>query len=333
MTSGIAAPKKPGTSPTLWDGSPAGARVREVTVFPSGEQFEIRSGEHRATVVEVGGGIREYEAEGRPVLEAYPVDRICDGAHGAPLVPWPNRLADGRYRFDGTEYQVALTEPSKHNAIHGFLRWRPWRAVEREADRVVMAATLHPMPGYPFRLDLDIEYRLTGDGLEVTATAANTGDRACPYGYGQHPYLSPGSGLIDDCVLRLAGSTRIDTDPERQLPTGREPVAGTPFDFTEPGELGPIEIDFAFTDLLRDPAGRAWTTLQGPDGASAEIWVDETFPYVEIYTGDTLSRDRARRGLGTEPMTCAPDAFNSGDGLIRIEPGEVFTCSWGARLR
>ena len=63
---------------------------------------------------------------------------MCDGAHGAPLIPWPNRLADGRYSFGGTEYQLALTEPENRNAIHGLLRWRNWRAREprrRPRDR------------------------------------------------------------------------------------------------------------------------------------------------------------------------------------------------------
>ncbi len=266
------------------------------------------------------------------MLESYPAGEICDGAHGAQLVPWPNRLAGGRYEFDGERFQVPLTEPEKDNAIHGFLLWRPWQASEAEADRVVLGTRIHPSPGYPFRLDVSAEYSVSDEGLKVATTVANTGDRALPYGHGQHPYLSPGEGLIDDCELQLAGRVRVDTDAERQLPTGTEPVAGTDFDFLEPRRLGPLAIDFAFTDLIRDDSGRAWTSLKGPDGATAEIWVDETYPFVETYTGDTLAEDRARRGLGTEPMTCAPDAFNSGDGLLRIEPGESFTSTWGARL-
>src|SRR5436189_463564 len=128
----------------------AGARSADVTgVPPSGVQFEIAYGEQRATIVEVGGGVRAYEVGGRSVLDPYPIEAMCDGAHGAPLIPWPNRLADGRYRFDGVDHQVALTEPEKRNAIHGLLRWRPWRAAERERSRVAMQATLHPMQGYP----------------------------------------------------------------------------------------------------------------------------------------------------------------------------------------
>src|SRR5437016_6075237 len=131
---------------------------------PSGEQFDIASGEHRATIVEVGGGVREYFVGDRPVLDPYPIDAMCDGARGAPLIPWPNRLAEGRYRFDGVDHQLPLSEPDRNNAIHGLLRWRSWRAVERSADRVVVGTTLHPMAGYPFALEVRIEYSLDDEG-------------------------------------------------------------------------------------------------------------------------------------------------------------------------
>jgi aldose 1-epimerase len=303
-----------------------------MTTAPSGEQHEIRHGDQRAVIVEVGGGVRAYEDGGRAVLDPYPVEAMCDGAHGAPLIPWPNRLADGSYRFDGQDLQVALTEPGKHNAIHGFLRWRPWRAVEKEPHRVVMATTIHPMMGYPFTLDVRVDYRLGDDGLTAATTATNSGDHACPYGAGQHPYLSPGDRLIDDCALHLDAGIRITTDDDRQLPTGTEAVDGTPFDFRSGRRLGDLAVDFAFTDLRRDDKGRAWARLVAPDGVSAELWVDEHYPIIEIYTGDTLSGSRRRRGLGTEPMTCPPNAFQSGDGVVRLEPGESVTTSWGARL-
>jgi aldose 1-epimerase len=299
---------------------------------PSGEQYRIAHGDQRAIIVEVGGGVREYSQGGRPVLDPYDAARMCDGAHGTPLIPWPNRLAGGRYRFDGRDYQVALTEPAKHNAIHGFLRWRPWRALRHDPDRVVMATTLFPQTGYPFLLDVSVDYRLTGDGLVVTTTATNAGDRACPYGCGQHPYLSPGSGLLDDCDLELAAGTRIATDEDRQLPVGTESVAGTPFDFRTRRRLGSLHVDFAFTDLARDHEGRAWVRLWGADGRCAELWVDEGYPFVEIYTGDTLAPDRRRRGLGTEPMSCPPNALQSGEGVIRLEPGASVAARWGARL-
>ena len=300
---------------------------------PSGAQHEIAYGEQRATIVEVGGGVRAYAVGDRDVLDPFPVDAQCDGAHGAPLIPWPNRLKDGVYEFDGARRQVALTEPEKHNAIHGFLRWRNWACSLHEPARVVMTTRLHPLPGYPHVLDAEVAYALDGDGMTVTTTLTNSGDSACPAGAGQHPYLSPGAGaVLDDCTLTLPGATRIDTDPDRQLPTGQVPVDGTEFDFREPRPIGEQRIDHAFRDLIRDEQGRAWTRLAGPDGATASLWVDEANPLVQIYTGDTLAPQRRRRGLGCEPMTCGPNAFRTGEDVRRLEPGESLVVRWGCRL-
>jgi aldose 1-epimerase len=296
---------------------------------PSGEQFEIRHGDQRATVVEVGGGVREYRVGERDVLEPYDVAAMADGARGAPLIPWPNRLGDGRYVFDGVEHRVPINEPDKANALHGFLRWRAWRAVEHTDDRVVMAIRLHPLEGYPFLLDVRVQYVLSTDGLTVTTTAANAGDAACPYASGQHPYLATGGGLVDGCTLQLRAGFRVDTD-ERQLPTEQVPVAGTPYDFAEPRPLGDLAIDYAFGDLERDGGGRAWLHLTGSDGRTARVWVDGSYPYLEVFTADTL--ERRRTGLGVEPMTAPPDAFRSGKDLLRLEPGESFTSAWGAGL-
>ena len=299
---------------------------------PSGEQFEIAHGEQRATVVEVGGGIRSYAHGEREVLEPYPVQEMCDGAHGAVLVPWPNRLGDGCYEFDGERHQLELSEPATHNAIHGLLRWVPWRPVEREPERVLVATRLHPRPGYPFDLEVNVEYALADDGLTVTTSARNVGATACPYGAGQHPYLSPGPGTLDACTLELPADVLILTDPERQLPCGRAEVDGGPLDFRDPRKIGALEIDCPFTALRRDWQGIATARLLGADNATVELWVEESYAVLEVFTGDTLAPERRRRGLGLEPMTCPPDAFRSGEDVIRLEPGESTTARWGVRL-
>jgi aldose 1-epimerase len=304
-----------------------------VSLAPSGEQFEIAHGEQRATVVEVGGGIREYWDGDRPVLHPYALSAICDGAHGAPLIPWPNRLGDGRYTFDGQERQVALTEPAKQNAIHGLLRWRNWRALQIEADRVVMGTTLYPNDRWPFALRLEIEYRLGQAGLSVETRATNIGDGACPYACGQHPYLSPGEGqTVDECSLELPAATRILTDPERQLPTGREAVEGTEFDFRSSRSLASLQMDYAFTDLARDSDGRVWVSLARPDGVTASLWVDGAYPVIEVYTADTLAPERRRRGVAVEPMSAPPNALQTGESVVRLEPGEGHTARWGVGL-
>ncbi|MBA2555596.1 MAG: aldose 1-epimerase family protein [Geodermatophilaceae bacterium] len=303
-----------------------------MSTAPSGEQFELVSGDQQATIVEVGGGVRAYTHAGRAVLQDYPLTAMCDGAHGAPLVPWPNRLGDGRYRFAGVDYRVALTEPEKSNAIHGFLRWSAWRPVRRAPDRIALAIRAHPRQGYPFTLDVEVEYGLDSNGLSVRTTATNVGDAPCPYGCGQHPYLSPGDALIDECLLEVAAGTRIRTDPDRQLPVGIDAVAGTEFDFRQPRRLGSLRIDDAFTDLDRDPQGRAWVRLHRPDTWTAELWVDRSYSLVELYTADTLTPARRRRGLGVEPMTCPPNAFQTGDRVRTLHPGEAAVAEWGVRI-
>lgn len=308
--------------------------VREaMTPFPSGEQFEISHGDQRATIVEVGGGVREYVDGEREVLQPYAVDAMCDAAHGAPLIPWPNRLADGRYSFAGSDLQLALTEPEKHNAIHGLLRWRNWRLLERSPDQVVVGTRLHPLTGWPFPLDVSLTYTLADDGLTVETRAVNIGDRPCPFACGQHPYLSPGAGeTIDGCTLELRAATRIVTDHERQLPTGLEPVEGSEYDFRAPRQIGSLEVDYAFRDLERDRDGLAWMRLGRPDGRTVELWGDASYPVMEVFTADTLAPDRRRRGLGAEPMSAPPNALQTGEMLVRLEPGAEYLARWGVRL-
>ncbi len=306
-----------------------------MSVAPSGEQFEIVAGGHRATLVEVGGGLRSYTCGGRAVLDGYPADQMCTGARGTPLIPWPNRLADGAYTFAGTDYQVALTEPEAHNAIHGFLRWRNWTLRERETDRVVLGTVLHPLRGYPFTLDVAIGYALrdTGNGLRrpgltVSTAATNLGATPCPYAAGQHPYLTVGTEFVDETTLSLDAESWLPTD-DRGLPTGTEPVAGSPYDFRTPRLIGDTRIDYAFTGLARDGDGLAWVRLSAPDGRRVGLWADEHYRFIELYTGDTQPPERRRRGLGVEPMTCAPNGFRSGDGLLQLDPGQTITTRWG----
>ena len=302
--------------------------------FPSGEQFEITHGDQRATIVEVGGGVREYSVGGRDVLQPYPVDAVCDGAHGTPLIPWPNRVKDGRYSFDGRDYQLALSEPEKQNAIHGLLRWRNWSLVNLAGDYVVVGARLHPNDRWPFALDVSIQYRLGDEGLTVETQARNIGDGPCPYACGQHPYLSPGPGAkVDDCTLELRAATRILTDPERQLPTGTEPVDGTDYDFRSSRRIGSLEVDHAFTDLAREADGRAWVRFGCPDGRAVEMWTDDAYPITQIYTADTLAPARQRTALAAEPMTAPPNALATGDLIVRLAPGEEHVARWGVRLR
>jgi aldose 1-epimerase len=294
---------------------------------PSGEQIEIASGDQRAVVVEVGGGLRAYSAAGRELLDGYPADGEIVSGRGQVLIPWPNRLRDGTYEFDGQRHQLPLTEPEHHNAIHGLVRWADWTVGEREESRVVMEHVIHPSPGYPFSLAVSIEYALSDDGLSVATKATNGGEDPCPYGAGAHPYLTLGTATVDSIVLTAPGRQMLRSD-DRGIPTGRVAVDGTEYDFREPKRIGATRLDHCFTHLERDD-GIARVELRGPDESGGlTLWMDDAYGYLMLFTGDPLP-DVNRRSLAVEPMTCPPNAFNTGEALIRLEPGGSFSSRWG----
>ncbi len=298
---------------------------------PSGTQLPLRLGEQEVVITEVGGGIRSYRIGDVDVLDGFPADQMCDGARGQTLIPWPNRVADGRYTWAGATYQLALTEPEHHNAIHGLTRWANWETLEHDVSNAHLRYRLHPQPGWPFLLRCDLHYALEPEGLVVRTTVTNAGSEPCPVAVGAHPYLSAGGAHLDDCAARLPGATYLPTDG-RGIPTGRVPVAGTPHDFQVARPLGDMRIDHTYTDLTRDAEGRAVVTLARPDGMRPYLWAGEGYPYLEIYTGDTLAPDRRRRGLGVEPMTAPPNALQTGEDLIVLEPARSRTLVWGAGL-
>ena len=293
---------------------------------PSGEQFELAAVDQRAVVVEVGGGLRTYSAAGREILDGYGLDEICSSGRAQVLVPWPNRIAEGRYEFRGEEQQLPVNEASSGSAIHGLVRWAAWDAVKRESDRVVVHHRLHPQPGYPFALELWITYSLSGSGLRVATQATNVGDRPCPFGAGFHPYLLPGTAVVDDALLRLPAVSVLETD-ERGVPVGRSPVDRTELDFRQERVLGATRLDHCFGDLERGEDGLARVDLGGPE-SSVTLWANASYRYLQLYTGDDRP-DVGRRSLAVEPMTCPPQAFRSGEDVVVLEPGASWTGVWG----
>ena len=188
---------------------------------------------------------------------------------------------------------------------------------------------LHPHPGYPNVLDLAASYGLDEHaGLTVTLTARNAGTGRAPWGFGAHPYLRASRAGIDGCVLTLRAATVLPAD-DRGIPTGRAAVGDGPYDFRAGARLDGRTVDHAFTDLTRGPDGRTVVHLVDPDsGSGTALWADGSCPYLQVYTGDRL-RPTPRTGLAVEPMSCAPNAFVTGDGLRWLGPDETITHTFG----
>jgi len=302
-----------------------------VVAAKSGLQWTIEAGGHRATVVEVGGVLRGYAVGDREVLDGFGPDEISPASAGQILAPWPNRIRDGHYTFEGTAYQLPLTEPARHNAIHGLTNWSRWRLVDHAPEAVTVEFDLPPQVGYPWSLTLRTRWSVSADGLRSDQEVVNTSDHNAPWGFSVHPYLRLPGVAVDDILLRVPGHNRVLADA-RLLPIGAVKVAGSEYDYTAPRRIGPAVLDTTFGDIAYEADGSSSVTIAAPTGEqSVTVWGDETFRWWQIFTGDTLHGERFRRSVAIEPMTCPPDAFRSGRDLITLEPGQTWRASWGVR--
>lgn len=294
---------------------------------PSGRQHPISAaGVAEAVLVDVGGGVRQFSMGGRRVLAGYAESEMTPRAHGTILVPWPNRVEGGRYRHAGVEHQLDISEPALGNAIHGLARWARWSAIDESAESVELAYDLPPSPGYPFALQLAVRWTVSAAGLRAEHRAGNVGDTSAPFGLGVHPYLDLGGAALSDAWLQVPAERYLALN-DRLVPTGAVSVEHSPLDLRGGIKVGDLELNMAFTGLNRGSDGLARVLVRTPGGADAAVWMDESFGYLQIFgcPGFSGSGD----ALAVEPMTCAPDAFNSGDGLIVLEPGERWEGSWG----
>lgn len=297
----------------------------------TGEQFTITAGEHEATVVEVGAGLRRYRHAGADVTAGYGEDVLPPMGCGAVLVPWPNRLRGGRYTFDSVDEQVAISEPTAGNAIHGLGRWARWTPVRHEASFVTLGLDLVPQTGWPFEVRVELTYSLdAAAGLQVSVSAGNHGSTRAPFGTGFHPYLSCGTTPLAEVVVTLPAATRLLTD-EVQIPVGSEPVEGTAYDLRGGKPLGELRMDDCFTDL-DTAAGRGVAEVRAGEHG-ARLWFDGAFGHLQAFTRDAfpggMGPGTDRAAVAVEPMSCAPDAFNSGAGLVVLDPGGSWSGTWG----
>lgn len=303
-------------------------------------------------VVEVGGGVRSYEHGGQPVLAGYPAEVVCPGAAGSVLAPWPNRIAAGRYVHRGRAHQLGLSEPDLGNAIHGLVRWVRWTAANVHADSVTLGYDLPPQPGYPFALRLRTRWSVGPGGLRADHTVTNTGSEDAPFGLGAHPYIDIGATPMSMVRVEIPAVRRLVVN-HRMVPVEEELVHGTEYDLRRGRPLGALRLDTTYTGLRRDADGTTRVRVSGGSGATrrgAEVWMNEAFGWVQVFTAE---HGRARRdtvvgsvtgavadpaaepervdAVAVEPMSCAPNAFNSGVGLVVLRPGAHWRGAWGVR--
>ena len=302
-------------------------------MLPSGEQIAIAHGDQRAVITEVGATLRTYVTGGVSVIEGYAGEEVPTGARGQVLFPWPNRIGDGQWTFSDRTAKPTVDDVAHATALHGLVRWRPFRVESVNQNRCVLALLLHPTPSFPFLSEIEIAYHLGSLGLTVTSTVTNRDVVPLPFGLGFHPYLAVTTATIEGALLEVPARAYVPVN-DRQLPTGEIlPVAGHALDFTRRKSVNGHEMDVTYTELVRDDFGLATVVLEDGTGGVVELSMDRNFPYAQIYTGDHLERGRRRTAVAVEPMTCPPDALRSGKDIVVLEPGQHWAGSWRLRRR
>ncbi|MGZ3141003.1 aldose 1-epimerase family protein [Lentzea chajnantorensis] len=282
-----------------------------------------------AVITTVGAGLRSFEVNGVPYVETFGPDEKPPMSAGAVLVPWPNRTAGACWTLDGEVQHLEVTEPARGNAIHGLVRRRPWSVLEHTGSLVTLETVIDPQPGWPAALRTTVSYALDDNGLTIAHHVTNVGELATPFGVGTHPYPRAGNASTDSCTLTLAATTVLPLDLERMVPSGPAvPVEGTSYDFRAGRPLAGVQLDTPFGGCEPGRDGLVRHSLAG-DGWGVELWADPDFRWVQVYTPEAYpGRGRA---VAVEPMTCPPDALNSGVDLIWVAPGESWGARWGVR--
>jgi aldose 1-epimerase len=301
-------------------------------VSRGGREQRLRHGDYTAVVTEVGGGLRLFRHGDRDLVLGYGEDEVRPRYRGALLAPWPNRVVDGRWAFEGREHQLALTEPDRGHALHGLVCWSRFELRERGPSAVLVSHRLVPQQGYPFEVEVAARYELGDDGLTCTMTLTNLGTGRAPVGFGPHPYLRAGDPPVDGWTLEVPADRVMTATPDRLIPVDVVSVDDADLDFRTPRRVGATEVDHAFTGLRPAQDGRVAVRVRSPDGGGVECaWDAATLPWVQVHTADLPPPEESRQAMAVEPMTCPPDALRSGTDLLVLEPGQSTSGAWTIR--
>ncbi len=268
--------------------------------------------------------------DGRETILSYdsPADLTADRwARGRILFPFPNRLAGGTYEWQGETYRFPLNDTPRRNALHGLGGGQEFTVTDQQLRETSAHLTLaYDYAGdrayYPWPFRIEVTYALDDTaGLTVTLTARNTGAAAIPFGLGYHPYLSLGP-KADDYHLALPPLEMIGVD-DAMIPTGRRYAHDR---YAGAGrKVGSDVLDNGFVPAAAS-GGEIALRLQGERGRLHYRQQLPPYGYLQLFTPPD------RNALAVEPMTCNIDAFNNGDGLASLEPGEELRGEFGWRL-
>lgn len=298
------------------------------------------AGDYAATIDSHGGGLSALSFRGHPLIHGYDAtgEAPAPMTSGAFLAPWPNRVADGSYRFAGVEYVLEITEPERNNAIHGLVANQIWEVTHSAPSAATLRLDSEAHPGWPWPMRYEVTWELdAATGLSAAFAARNEGHTPCPYGFGWHPYLNAQGAALDECTLRLPVVTTLPLDPVRNLPAGPEVPASSIVPAAGAGQpMGGLWLDHCFRleEQRGDSASQSVVQLCDADGIGTELWAEASLGWLQVFTADP-SRQQAYPGVGravaVEPMSCPPNALQTGVDVQKLGPGEAVVQRFGLR--
>jgi aldose 1-epimerase len=249
------------------------------------------------------------------------------GRNGTPILfPYPNRIKDARYTFEGKSYQLPVNNGP--NSIHGFAIQANWDVVDHKAESD--AATItgryqlskqspEHAKDWPADAILQIRYRLSGKALELQATVTNPSNGNFPFGFGIHPYfLLPFDRSADQAQTQVVLPASKFWVLKDFIPTGERAAVDARLDFRKGQPIKGLKLDDVLTDLIFDANGRATCRLiDEPLKAEFRLSFDKEFRELVAYTPPGPGGV-----IALEPYTQATDAINlqtrAIDGGLRV---------------
>lgn len=285
-----------------------------------------------ATINRVGAAMVTLEVGSLSLLQRFVSDTPPMGA-GITLAPWPNRVRNGLWVASGKPQQLELTENGKPNAIHGLVRHTTFEQFRDSCDasQVALETNIGPEPGWDFKVNLRVTYRVVDDGLIVTYRARNDGEVKAPFAVGSHPYFVIGTTSTESLVITVPAEVVFICD-QGGIPVGRQKVSGDQ-DLRGGRRVGDIELGHCYTEFTQNN-GKNTATLATQGDEVLQIWADPAFAYWMLFNPHNFpGPDGPVRAIAIEPMTAPPDALNSGEGLQWLLPGEEWQVSWGVSIQ
>ncbi|HET7879835.1 MAG TPA: aldose 1-epimerase [Acetobacteraceae bacterium] len=291
------------------------------------EMLTLQSGDSSLVLApEIGGAIVGWRLGAVPVMRLPAPDALMAGnVRGLacfPLVPFSNRIAWGRFRWDGVDYALDRNFGDHPHTIHGVGWKRPWQVADASPASATLALR-HDAGGdqaraWPFPFVAEQQFTLTADALQLRLSMRNEHHAAAPAGLGWHPHFP----LRGAPTLRFSAG-QVWLNGADSLPSREEPVPPD-WDHAAGRPVGSATLDncFAGWDGL--------AMIDWGDGTGLRIEADETFRHVVIYTPPN------RPYFCVEPVSHMTDAINRmdvpGHGLRVLAPGETLNGSVTFRL-